>query len=661
MRKVRWILMALALAPYAALAAEPPALPKATHNLLVDATLSGNMADFNKGLRGEPVHVVYDLQRCRFKEWGPWNEYGVGLHKDVGHVPEDKAAYWMAEWAAPVSANLIRLSGAYANQPQRRTGWKIELRRNGKWAVHARGVGGWYNGKQYAWGGANTPPLTFDAFRVSVFSPNARTKLRSIHFRGEDKFSWAVALLPKIDARIIPQSQTIREGTPATFTVKAIAGKIKTWQWDFGDGAKAAGLRATHTFKRPYQHEVTLTFSDGKETATVLHHVNVALPIEARIAPMTGPVMAGKPVEFSAAPSIGKIKNYAWNFGDGDAPRGAKVRHIFTRAGVHNIGLRVTDATHLSKSHIIVRVHTPQTLHVPQIHLDTDPGNGIDDQHALGYALLSQLDVLGVNSVHHGGGQDQLTDSHAKIRKIVTLAVFSAPKAFKAPPLFHGSDRQLYRPEFGGWTVTEPVVTEASNALLASARGASPTNRVWWVAIGACTNLASAIVQAKREGLDLARRVRIVWLGGTPKGIGGQYNGDNDRWAATIIVRSGIETWIITDDLAGKITAGKTADAKLYAAHHLGKHLLKIAPDKGTAPLYDIAPVAAIIDTHRLAGWVKSSRPVSVNVDTLEWTKAPTPSTVRVVTEIDAAAMKSDLLNTLRGKPTQLLGRPPAK
>ncbi|MBE0537362.1 MAG: hypothetical protein IH624_16990, partial [Phycisphaerae bacterium] len=121
-------------------------------NLLLDVQVSGNLASFGKGLRGAPDHMIYDVQKAAFLRSSQWHEYGVGYGADLGVVSESQPAWWMAQWAAPVQVNLIALSGAYENQPQPETGWKIELRRNGHWTTHEQGVGGWYDRGYYLWG-----------------------------------------------------------------------------------------------------------------------------------------------------------------------------------------------------------------------------------------------------------------------------------------------------------------------------------------------------------------------------------------------------------------------------------------------------------------------------------------------------------------------------
>ncbi|MGD8499433.1 MAG: PKD domain-containing protein, partial [Phycisphaerales bacterium] len=291
-------------------------IPEWTHNLLVDAKVTGNLQSYSKGLRGAPDHVIYDLRQRRFVKSSQWHEYGVGFGQDLGAIREGRAAWWMAQWPQPIEANLIVLSGVYENQPQPQTAWKIELRSGGKWSTHARGIGGWYDRGRYVWGGPATKPILFDAIRVSVFSKDGRTPLKSVHFRGEERISWIVACCPPIDAEMQLPRWPVRAAVPVQFDATALLGKIQSWSWDFGDGEKASGKSVTHAFDSAGTFEVGLEFSDGKNTAKLRRTITVVPPVEARITPLAAPVIVGKPVDFAADESIGRITNYKWDFGD---------------------------------------------------------------------------------------------------------------------------------------------------------------------------------------------------------------------------------------------------------------------------------------------------------------------------------------------------------
>ena len=635
----------------------PPHVPAATHNLLLEARVSGNLASYRKGLRGEPDHVIYDVARRAFVKPSAWHEYGVDFAADLGVVPESKPAYWMAEWAQPVRANFMVFSGAYENQPQPDTAWKIELRRDGVWQTHARGVGGWYDRGRYVWGGSETLPIEFDALRVSVFSKDNRTPIKSIHFRGEPGLSWIVAFLPPLDASLETPRRFVRAGQPVRLEGRTLKGRVTSWQWDFGDGTTAAGRTVTHRFPETGEYRVALTFSDGKHTATVYKKIRVHSPLQVELAPLNGPVLTGRSVTFTARTVVGTPTVYTWDFGDGRTARGATVQHAFARPGIYKVKVTAREGAVQDDCLALVRVHTPATLHVPQVLLDTDAKNEQDDQHYLGYALFSELDVLGINSTHHGGGQEPI--NYAEIQHVIALAQKSGLRPDRVPFVFRGANQRLEAPMGGDWRDTEPLITEASEAILAAARGASPGNPVWIVPVGPGTNPASAILQALREGLDLKGRIRIMWLGGADHGVIPEFNGGNDPWSIVVLARSGIEMWIMPASVGARVAIDKRTEGHLYADHPLGQYLKRIVPP-GPKALFDPSCLSAIISLRLGLGWIKTTEFVTVGGPEVgyRWIHSDRPTSVRVIREIDQAAMKRDIFATMKGHPTRLLGAP---
>jgi len=640
-----------------AAATEAPRLPASAHNLLVEAKASGNLEGYKLGMRGKADHMIYDLRQRRFVQDSQWHEYGVGFAKDLGVVPEAKPAWWMAEWPKPVQANLIVLSGVYPNQPQPETCWKIELRHKGKWGVHARGKGGWFNSGRYVWGGVGTEPKAFDALRVSVFSKDHKTPIQSIHFRGEKAISWVVARLLPFDARIRLPREPIRTGQPVTLTAETVTGTIRTWAWDLSDGKERVGPKVTHTFTKPGERRIRLTFSDGKDIASIKETVAVLPPVAARIVPLMAPVRAGKPVELDGFDACGKAKAFAWDFGDGTTTDKARVRHTFAKPGIYRLELTVSDGQYSDACSMIVRAHAPDTLDVPQVFLDTDQKNEVDDQHYFGYGLFSELDVLGVNSIHHGGGQEPI--NYRELVHVLELAKQSGLPAHRVTTIHRGANERLRVPESGKWEDTEPIVTAASTAIVAAARGASPTNPLWVVPVGPGTNAASAILQARAEGLKLQGRLRVMWLGGSNQAITGEFNGNNDPWSMYVVAQSGLETWIMPAPVGGRIRMDVRKEAGLYADNPLGRYLRKIVPRRNKS-LYDPSCLAAIISLRLSLGWLKHVEPVTVAGPDqgYRWTRTDQPTTVRVIRQIDQEAMKRDLFDTLKGRPTRLIGVP---
>ena len=575
-------------------------IPESAHNLLLEAKVSGNLESFEKGLRGAVDHMVYDNQTGRFVKESQWHEYGVGFGEDLGIVAEDedKGAWWMAQWKKSIKANLMVLSGVYDNQPQPNTAWKIELRREGEWRVHARGVGGWYDRGRYAWGGPETKAITFDALRVSTFSKDKQTSIGSIHYRGEKGVSWVVAYCPPIDARIAPAAGPIRAGEATTFDAAQVLGDITSWQWDFGDGTTGSGPKVRHTFARPGSYDVRVVFSDGKDSGRLTRAVVVDPPVEARIRPLDSAVKVGRGVEFAGNGSVGRIAGYAWDFGDGSTGTGRRVRHTFAKAGIYKVVLKVSDGTYSDECLALIRVHTDETLSIPQVLLDTDQKNEQDDQHYLGYGLFSDLDILGVNSIHHGGGQEPV--NYAEILNVIDLAVQSELEIDRKPFVFRGANERLAVPANGIWSDTTPIRSAASEAILAAARGAAPENPVWVVPVGPGTNVASAILQARAEGLELDGRIRVMWLGGSNNGITNEFNGNNDPWSMYVVCQSGIETWIMPAPVGARVRIDKRTEANCYADNPLGRYLLNLV-DKhsagATACAYPLEASTKLCDT----------------------------------------------------------------
>jgi chitodextrinase/inosine-uridine nucleoside N-ribohydrolase len=628
-------------------------VPPWTHNHLLDAEISSNIETYDKGLRGQPADLIYDFENRSFQRKSSWHEYGIGAGKSLGVVSEAEPVWWMASWKAPVACNYIGLSGCYPNQPQPETAWKIELRSDGVWREHERGIGGWYDHGRYSWRSSGDVMIQFDAFRVSIFSKDEKTPLNSIHFRGEKGISWVLASVPEIDARVHLSARRIRLGDSIDFRVEAVAGDIQSWKWDFGDGTRAVGKDVRHRYDEPGTYTATLEFADNRDSLRLESTVWVGMPIEARIAPLQRAVRAGERVAFDARSSHGDIATFVWDFGDASAANGETVHHTFRAPGVYEVSLRAESGTYAHTCTALVRVHDETSQGTPQLLLDTDQKNEQDDQYYLGYAVFSELDLLGVNSVHHGGGQEPI--NYEEIIHVLGLARKSGASAERMPRVFRGADERLEVPDSGRWFDTMPIVTDAAEAILAAARGASSENPAWVVPVGPGTNVASAILLARERGLDLEGRLRVMWLGGANKAITQEFNGNNDPWSLYVVGQSGIELWITPAPVGARVRIDKRTESDWYADHVLGQYLKKITPARDK-PLYDPAVLSAIINLHRDQGWIHEVENVALGGpdERYRWRPADGPSNVKLIREIDQAAMKKDIFDTLKGKPTRL-------
>ena len=299
-----------------------------------------------------------------------------------------------------------------------------------------------------------------------------------------------------------------------------------------------------------------------------------------------------------------------------------------------------------------------------RVILDTDAKNEIDDQHYIAYALYSELKVVAINSAHHGGlpGEEwQEAMNWAEIKHILDLARCSGLPAQKLPPVYRGSPHRLRPPASGRWTDIEPQVSPASEAILAAARSTPPGDPVWVVPVGPCTNVASAILQARREGLDLRGRLRICWLGGSPKGaLEDSFNGGNDPWAAYVVAQSRLPFWVILERPTGaSLKVDTRREAKLYPDNPLGRYLLSLTNPlvlrrQRPKSLYDVTAIGTVLALTRNLPWLLRIEPATLlgPDERFAWEPGPSDSPLRIIRDIDADAIKDHFFRVLhRGEP----------
>lgn len=138
--------------------------------------------------------------------------------------------------------------------------------------------------------------------------------------------------------------------------------------------------------------------------------------------------------------------------------------------------------------------------------LDTDTYNELDDQFALSYMLRSgdrirvrALTAAPFYNSNSTSPEDGMERSYEEIQKILKLA----DRTDLADLVYRGS--RTYLPD-----EKTPVESEAARAICRLAMEYTEENPLYVVAIGAITNVASALLMQP----EIADRVVIVWLGG---------------------------------------------------------------------------------------------------------------------------------------------------
>ncbi len=140
--------------------------------------------------------------------------------------------------------------------------------------------------------------------------------------------------------------------------------------------------------------------------------------------------------------------------------------------------------------------------HPVDVVLDTDAYNEIDDQFAIAY-LLKNSDKLRTQAIYAApfkneraeSAADGMEKSYQEILKLLELC---------------GENREVYRGSARFLSDEKtPVLSDAASDLVARAKHYSPSQPLYVVAIGAITNIASALL------LDpaIAENIVVVWLG----------------------------------------------------------------------------------------------------------------------------------------------------
>jgi len=187
--------------------------------------------------------------------------------------------------------------------------------------------------------------------------------------------------------------------------------------------------------------------------------------------------------------------------------------------------------------------------------LDTDAYNEIDDQFAICYMIKSaqKLNVKGLcaapfwnaNSVSPADGMRKSYDEILKLLKLINREDLSEI-------VWKGSE--TYLPD-----ETTPVASEAAAFMAKLAEEDSPERPLYIIAIGAITNVASALL------LDpaIAENIVIVWLGGTalewPHSA--EFNLMQDVAAARVVFNSGAP--VVQLPCAGVVSAFYTTEPEL--------------------------------------------------------------------------------------------------
>ncbi len=276
--------------------------------------------------------------------------------------------------------------------------------------------------------------------------------------------------------------------------------------------------------------------------------------------------------------------------------------------------------------------------------LDTDTYNEIDDQFALVYALLSpdRLDVEAIyaapfHNERSSGPEDGMNRSYDEILRVLQR-------------LGRSGDGWVYRGSTSWLPASgEPVHSPAADDLIARAM-ADPARPLYVVAIGAITNVASAILQAP----EIVERIVVVWLGGHPTywHHTTEFNLKQDMRASRLIFDSGVP--LVRVPCINVTEHLKTTQAELAqfvkGRGAVGDYLYEIFSAyyddhyARSKELWDIGPIAWLLN----ADWADSvlmHSPILNSEQT--WSHDPHRHLVREVYRVNRDAIFRDLFQKI--------------
>lgn len=281
--------------------------------------------------------------------------------------------------------------------------------------------------------------------------------------------------------------------------------------------------------------------------------------------------------------------------------------------------------------------------------LDTDTYNEIDDQFALSY-LLKSTERLQPRAIYAApffnenstGPADGMERSYREIHKLLGLM----ERRDMAEFVFRGSERYLTDEH-------TPVLSPAAQDLARRAMEYSPQQPLYVVAIGAITNVASALLMNPQ----IKERIVVVWLGGhsTAWPDTQEFNMAQDIAAARVVFGCGVPLvqlpcmgvvsafTVSGDELAAQL-AGKNALCD-YLAHHTAETVRRYTQSPiWSRPVWDVTAVGWLLGGGMMQDMLI---PAPIPQYDFHYSFDPNRHPIRYVYHIERDALLRDLVEKL--------------
>ncbi len=290
-------------------------------------------------------------------------------------------------------------------------------------------------------------------------------------------------------------------------------------------------------------------------------------------------------------------------------------------------------------------------LNVPEgkidVVIDTDARNEVDDQFAISYLLRSteKLNTVALYAAPFSfpgicDTEVGMESSYQEILKLLGLAGITKQT-------FRGAKQYLKDAQ-------TPVISDAAKDLSKRVMGYTADNPLYIVAIGALTNIASAILLNP----ELCGRAVVVWLGGHGHDLGwtDEFNMRQDLAATRLVMTSGVPLVQIPCECVASTFSLSKPEIEEYLigknplADYLGKNVLHAQRDAGDAKW------ARVIWDVTAVGWLLNDKdrfmlsriiPTQIPTDDFKYVKAGGDHTQSYVFWINRTALMTDLIDKL--------------
>ena len=278
--------------------------------------------------------------------------------------------------------------------------------------------------------------------------------------------------------------------------------------------------------------------------------------------------------------------------------------------------------------------------------LDTDTYNEIDDQFALVQMLLSKerIDVLSINAApfsmnnRSDDPQKGMELSYEEIFRLLKKINFKKNNfVFKGSTKYVGFDKK-------------PIDSPAADNIIENALKCSESDPLYVVAIGAITNVASAILKEP----EIINKIVVVWLGGNalywPEN--NEFNLKQDIGGAQVLFDSGVSLVLVPCKGVTSHLISTVPEIEKYIEPHgeIGKFLAMRFKEynnnhKGwSKEIWDMAAVSWVLNEE----WAPTTiAPSPILLDDKTWTFDENRHPIKIVYDIKRDLILQDFIEKL--------------